>query len=188
MPRALLPSQWQTERLRVKDSTPYEARELQRINDAVPQTRTWMRVEGQPTPSMLMAVQEGVLPPIPSRSKDYFRLQSIRLAEAGALIGFVAVYHGFPEDDIFWINTLTLHPKFQGRGYGPELLHGLIENVRQLGSYTRMRSYVPLNNWRSLRMCVKAGLDRMVEVAVVGDRTLADQAAAHVLVEKSLAE
>jgi len=65
-------------------------------------------------------------------------------------------------------------------------MKGLIEIVKQLGSYTRMRSYVPLNNWRSLRLCVKVGLDRMVEI--VGDKTLTDKAEAHVLVEKSLSE
>jgi ribosomal protein S18 acetylase RimI-like enzyme len=184
MLRALLPSKWQTEQLRVADSTLDEVPELQRINDAVPQTRYWMRVEGQAKFSMRLALQEGVLPPTPNRSKEYFRLQSIRTADSGKLIGFLGVYHGFPEDDIFWINTLTLHPKFQGRGYGPELLKGLIEIVEQLGSYTRMRSYVPLNNWRSLRLCVKVGLDRMVEI--VGDKTLSDKAEAHVLLEKSL--
>ena len=186
MSRNLLPSKWQTERLRVEDSTLDEVRELQRINDAVPQTRYWMRVEGQAKFSMLLALKEGVLPPTPNRSKEYFRLQSIRTAGSGNLIGFLGVYHGFPEDDIFWINTLTLHPKFQGQGYGPELMEGLIEIVKQLGSYTRMRSYVSLTNWRSLRLCVKVGLDKMVEI--VGDKNLTDKAEAHVLVEKSLSE
>jgi hypothetical protein len=47
MSRNLLPGKWMTERLKVEDSTLDEVQELQQINDAVPQTQSWMRVEGQ---------------------------------------------------------------------------------------------------------------------------------------------
>jgi ribosomal protein S18 acetylase RimI-like enzyme len=184
MPRNLLPGQWKTERLEVADSTLDEVRELQQINDAVPQTQGWMRVEGRNEEcSMLLALNEGVLPPTPDRSREYFRLQSIRRAGSGDLIGFLGVYHGFPEQDVFWINTLTFRPEFQGQGYGPELMKGLIEMVGQLGGYSCMRSYVCLTNWPSLRMCVKAGLDKMA--AIVGDKVHTATAEAHLLVEKS---
>ena len=185
MSRNLLPGKWKTERLKVEDSTLDEVQELQQINDAVPQTQSWMRVEGQDEAecSMLSALKVGVLPPIPNRSKEFFRLQSIRLSSSEELIGFLGVYHGFPKEDIFWINALTFHPKFQGKGYGPELLSGLIEIVKQSGSYTCMRSYASLTNWPTLRLCVKVGLNRMVEI--VGDKVHSDKAEAHVLLEKS---
>jgi diamine N-acetyltransferase len=183
----LIPGRWQTARLILADSTPAEAPELQAINDIVPQTRSWMQVEGQDNPdcSMLLALTEGVLPPIPGRAKDHFRLQSIRLVGTGELIGFLGVYHGFPDEHTFWLNVITFHPNFQGKGYGPELLLRLGEIVRQLGGYSRMRTYVELTNWPSLRMCIKGGLDRMVEI--VGDRIHAQDAEAHVLLEKTLA-
>ena len=103
MPRPLLPCKWNTERLRLSDSTFDEALLLQQINDAVPQTRDCMRVEGQEIGhnSMISVLNEGYLPPIPTKSKDYFRLQSIRLDRSNELIGLLAVYHGFPNDDIF---------------------------------------------------------------------------------------
>ena len=134
---------------------------------------------------MLAALTEGVLPPTPDRSRDYFRLQSIQLDSAGELMGFLGVYHGFPTEDVFWINAVTFDPKYQAKGYGPELLGGLCEEVKQLGSYTRIRSYVLLTNWPSLRLCVKVGLNRML--AIVGDKVYSDKAEAHVLVEKLLA-
>jgi diamine N-acetyltransferase len=185
MSRNLLPSKWKTERLRVEDSTLDEVQELQQINDAVPQTQSWMQVGDQDNAegSMLSALTEGVLPPTQDRSRAYFRLQSIRMDRSGELIGFLGFYHGFPEADIFWINTVTFHPKYQRQGYGTELLKGLMETVRRLGSYTRMRSYVCLTNWPSLRSCVKAGLNKMVEIT--GDKVLTDKAIAYVLVEKS---
>jgi len=188
MPRNLLPGKWKTERLKVEDSTLDEVPELQQINDAVPQTRSWMHVEGQADAEypMRSALTEGVLPPTPDRSKEFFRLQSIRICNTDELIGFLGVYHGFPSEDVFWINAVTFHPKFQGRGYGPELMLGLCEIVKQLGGYTRMRSYVSLTNWPSLRLCVKVGLNKMVEI--VGDKVHSEGAEAHLLVEKSLDE
>lgn len=188
MIRYTIAEKWQTKQLRVSDSIHAEVEALQQINDAVPQTQSWMQVPGQENTagSMLLALQEGVLPPTPDRSKEYFRLQSIHLARSGKLIGFIGVYHGFPECDIFWINTVTLHPKYQGKGYGTELLEGLVENVKQLKSYTRMRTFVSLTNWPSLRLCIKAGLNRMVEIA--GDKVHSEVAEAHVLVERSFLE
>jgi ribosomal protein S18 acetylase RimI-like enzyme len=185
MSRNLLPSKWKTERLNMADSTLDELPELQKLNAAVPQTQSWMRVEGQDTTecSMLSALEEGVLPPTPNRSKEFFRLQSIRLENSNGLIGFLGVYHGFPQTDIFWINTLTFHPKYQGMGYGPELMVGLSEIVKQLGDYSRMRTYVELTNWPSLRLCVKVGMNKMVEI--VGDKDHSDKAEAHVLLEKT---
>jgi diamine N-acetyltransferase len=185
MSRNLLPAIWKTERLTVVDSTPDDVPELQAINDVVSQTRSWMQVEGQENPacSMLIALQEGVLPPTPDRSKDYFRLQSIRLGSSPGLIGFLGVYHGFPDANTFWINAITFHPDFQGKGYGPELMLRLGEIAGQLGGYTRMRTYVELTNWPSLRLCVKAGLDKIVEI--VGVKVQADNAEAHALLEKT---
>jgi len=183
MSRKLIPSKWNTERLIVTDSTLDEIETLQEINDIAPQTQSWMQVDDQNEEcSMRLALEKGVLPPVPERSIEYFRLQSIWLSSSQELIGFLGVYHGFPQEDVFWINTVTFHSKYQGFGYGAELLFGLSEIVLQLGSYTCMRTYVSLNNFRSLRLCVKVGLNKMLEIA--GDKVYSEQAQAHVLLEK----
>ena len=184
LPRQLLPSRWNTLHLIVTDSTLADIPELQQINDAVPQTQSWTHVGGENEAcSMLTALEDGVLPPTPDRSKAYFRMQSIRLSSAGKLIGFLAVYHGFPQEYIFWINAITFATKFQGQGYGPELLLGLSEIVRHLGSYTCIRSYVALNNVHSLKLCVKTGFNKMVEIA--GEKVDSDINHTHMLVEKT---
>ncbi len=183
MSRKLIPTKWNTERLVVADSTLDEIETLQEINDLVPQTKSWMQVDDQNEAcSMRLALEKGVLPPVPERSIEFFRLQSIRISSSQELIGFLGVYHGFPQEDVFWINTVTFHPKNQGLGYGVELLIGLCEIVRQLGSYTCMRTYVSLNNFRSLKLCVKVGLNKMIEIA--GDKVYSEQA--HVLLEKTI--
>ena len=181
MARKLLPRKWSTARLRLADSTVEDVPALQQINDLVPQTQGWME---NADCSMLVALQEGVLPPVAEKSREYFRMQSIQTMDSDQWIGFIGVYHGFPEEDIFWINTITFHPEQQGKGYGQELMRGLIEQARQTGSYTRMRTYVSLTNLASLKMCVRVGFNTMLEIAVrePGDTD------AHVLLEKLLTE
>jgi len=180
MIKKTIPSQWQTDRLFVSDTTLNEVEALQVINDLVPETRSWMQGDENAESSMRLALEKGALPPIPERSLEYFRLQSVRLSSTNSLIGFLAVYHGFPQEDVFWINAITFHPDYQGLGYGPELFLALSEVVHELGSYTCIRSYVSLNNWPSLKLCVKVGMNKMLEIA--RDPVHSDQA--HVLLEK----
>lgn len=184
MPKNTLPSKWKTDRFGVEDSTFDEVQELQQIYDAVPQTQGWTRVNGEDEPEypMLYVLKVGVLPP--DGSLEFFRLQSIRFRDTNQLIGFLGVYHGFPQEDILWINTLTIHPKFQGKGYGSELMIGLSNAVKQLNNYSRIRTFVPLTNWPSLRLCVKAGLDKIV--MIVGDKVHSKNAESHVMLEKSI--
>jgi ribosomal protein S18 acetylase RimI-like enzyme len=105
--------------------------------------------------------------------------QSLEVIER--LNDLIKIREGFPRDDIIWINTVTFHPEYQAQGYGPELMKGLIEIVEGLESHTRMRTYVNLNNWPSLRLYMKVGFDKMVKIA--GNKVYTDKAEAHVLVE-----
>lgn len=184
MTRKLIPSHWQTEHLLITDSTLTEAKALQAINDIVPQTQSWMQGGAVENPdcSMRQVIEQGDLPPVPEPSLEYFRLQSIRLISSNALVGFWAAYHGFPTQDVFWMSVITFHPDYQGMGYGPELFLALSEIVRELGCYTCMRSYVSLDNWPSLKLCIKVGMNKMLEVA--GDPVHSDQA--HILLEKTI--
>lgn len=111
-------------------------------------------------------------------------MQSIRTRDTNHLIGFLAVYHGFPGEDVFWITTLTFQPDAQGKGYGEEVINELAEVVGKLGSYSKMQTFVPLLNWPSLRLCTKVGLNAIVRIE--GDKVYSKDAEAHVLLEKNL--
>ncbi len=100
------------------------------------------------------------------------------------MIGFLGVYHGFPEQDIFWVTVLAVDPAFQHMGYGQELVRGLDTTVKQLGTYTRMRLFASLRNWTALRFWTQAGFDRVVVIA--GDKVYSDEADAHVMLEHAL--
>ena len=182
----LIPKKWETHRLIIRDSTLDEVEDLQAIDDIVPQTRGWTHNPGRELPKepILSALMDGVLPP--GGKKEQFRLQSIRTGESERLVGFLGVYHGFPDADVFWINTLTLHPDEQGKGFGVALINGLVDVVRNLGTYTKLQTYVPLLNWPSLRLCTKVGFNTMVRIE--GDKVFTEGGEAHVLVEKELKE
>ncbi len=184
--RNLLPPKWQTERFQIEDGTWDDVEALQKIYDVVPQTGGWSEVEGgdELQNPILFALKNGLLPP--NGSKEFFRLQSIRMVDSAELIGFLSVYHGFPEMDIFWIHALTLHPNCQGMGYGPELIVGLFNIVGQLASYHQIQTFVSLKNWPSLRLCGKVGFSKIIKV--VGDKVFAENADAHILLAKIVGE
>ena len=186
MPIHSIPYEWATARLVVRGSTLDDVPALQRIYEAVPQVRDWMGAaeDGQPARTMHSALIEGALPP--DGSPERFRLQSIWLADTGQVIGFLGVYYGFPEEDVFWVTVLAIHPAFQHMGYGQELLRGLDAAVEQLGTYTRMQLFASLKNWPALRFWTQAGFDRIVVIA--GDKVYADDADAHVMLERSLVQ
>jgi ribosomal protein S18 acetylase RimI-like enzyme len=182
----LIPGEWATARLAVRDSTLDDVPALECIYEAVPLVRDWMGAaeEGQQARTMRSALIEGALPP--HGTLERFRLQSIRLADTGQVIGFLGVYHGFPEEDILWITVLAFDPAFQHMGYGQELVRGLGDVVKQLGTYTRMRLFASLKNWPALRFWTQAGFDQIVVIA--GDKVYSAEADAHVMLECPLAK
>ena len=99
------------------------------------------------------------------------------------MIGFLAIYHGFPTADIVWINYLFIHPDFQGKGYGQELVYGLDDKVKSLG-FTTMRALVDVKNWPALRFWTQAGFGKIIQY--LGDKILSEQTYAHLILEKTL--
>jgi len=170
--------------LSVEDSAPAEATELQQVHDACAYIEAWTGAltDSQHDQQMLSALQEGDLPP--GGSKEFFRLQSIRLKATPQLIGFAEVYHGYPTVDIFWVGFLGIHPAYQNQGYGREVVQGLIEVVAGLHAYSAIRLGVALKNWPALRFWTAAGFDRIVEIR--GDKVHSDQSFAFLYLERRL--
>lgn len=178
-----LPSIWETSHLTISDSQPEEAPALQRIDEAVPEVHGWTEVvpEEELKQEMLTAALHGYLPPDGIRA--CFRLQSIRVKAQPQIIGFLATYQGFPEEDILWITVLAFHPDFQAQGYGPELMNGLYEQARELGNIQRMRLCVSLKNWRGLHFWIQSGFERII--LFKGDKALSDKTQAYMILEKT---
>jgi GNAT superfamily N-acetyltransferase len=129
---------------------------------------------------MQSALVDGVPPP--NGSTELFRLQSIHLRPTGQLIGFLGVYHGFPDAETLWMVVVAIDPSFQRQGYGSALMGELSRLVARLEPFTRMRGFICHENLPSLRFFVQAGFDRIVTIAE--DPTHAGEF--HFMLEKSL--
>jgi ribosomal protein S18 acetylase RimI-like enzyme len=181
----LMPYTWETGQLHAADSTPDEIPEIQEICNACSYIHEWTgwKTEDHPGATMLSVFTDGELPP--NGSKDFFRLQSVRLRDTGQMIGFLEAYHGFPTPDTFWAVYLAIHPRFQGKGFGQELIHELSDIVRQL-KYTRIRLVASLKNWPALRFWIKEGFDKIADMQ--GDKLYSEKTFADFILEKSLVQ
>ena len=182
--RPLLPSQWETERLSIRDSALDELPELEVVSEACSYVNEWTgwRSEEHPGESLSAALTDGVLPP--GGSKQFYRIQSIRLRDTERVIGFLAGYHGWPTTDTFFVTEVMIHPEFQGQGYGRELARELCDLVGTLGAYTRIRLLAALKNWPALRFWMRAGFDRLVDYQ--GDKRYSAETFAYLMLEKSV--
>jgi ribosomal protein S18 acetylase RimI-like enzyme len=178
----LLPARWATALLAVEDSRQEDVPELQEALDACSYIKPWTGEAEDREESMQSALDGGDLPP--NGSKEFFRLQSVRLKETGELVGFLDLYHGYPTADIFWVGLLIIAPKFQKAGYGKELVCGLKETLRKLGGFRVMQLGVALKNWPAIRFWTRVGFDRIV--AIKGDEVHSETAFAFMTLECSL--
>ena len=78
----------------------------------------------------------------------------------------------------------VLDPPVQNQRYGGEVLAGLGRELRELPAYEAAWARVWLKNWPALRMWVKAGFDRIVEIS--GDKVLSAEGQANVILEQDL--
>ena len=178
----LIPNQWETQHLVVKDGMLDGIPELDHIFAACAYIGEWSgwKEEGHPEQSTLSLLTEGELPP--NGSKEFYRLQSLRLSDTGQMIGLLAIYHGFPTANIVWILNLFIHPDFQGKGYGQELVCSLSDIVQSLG-FTGMRLLVDVKNWPALQFWVQGGFDKIIQYQ--GDKILSEKTFAHLILEKT---
>lgn len=167
----------------IKDSTIADSPELDQVLTACAYIEEWSGWKSEPgsAKSMLPMLTEGELPP--NGSKEFFRLQSLRFSDTGQMIGFLAMYHGFPTANIAWIVYLAIQPDFQGMGYGQELVSGLSEKEKTLG-FTAMRLLVDVKNWPALRFWVQGGFNKIIQIQ--GDKIMSENTFAHLILEKTL--
>jgi ribosomal protein S18 acetylase RimI-like enzyme len=180
----MLPAEWQTERLIVRDSVLDELPGLEAVVEACSYIHEWTgyRPEDHPGDSLRSALTVGDLPP--NGSKEFYRMQSIRLRDTGHLIGWLAGYHGWPAADTFFVTYLMIDPQFQSQGYGRELAREWSDLVVRLGAYARMRLLAALKNWPALRFWMRAGFDRIVDYK--GDKRHSAETYAYLMLEKPL--
>ena len=166
---------WQTMGLAVTDSSLEEVDALQSIYDSCAYIGPWCG-DGDRDPDQMRKSLSGEHLP-PEGSKNLCRLQSVRLIKDETLVGYLELYHGYPDATIFWLATLAIHVSFQHQGLGRELIAGLVKQIESLNHYSEIGIGVGLKNWPALRFWISCGFDRITKFdgdSVCTDKTFAN--------------
>lgn len=140
----LLPKDWKSERLIIRDALSSELSELQKIYDECAYIGALTGYHDQRENPILMEFNHETLPP--HGKPELHRLQSILLQETKELVGYFIPYHGWPDPETFWIAVLAIRPSFQRQQLGKEVVDALGKEVRKLGTYSRMGISVGVGN------------------------------------------
>ncbi len=182
----MLPSHWSTDRLTMRDVAMEDAPRLLAVFNGNAHIGVWdttFQPIEQPEMDGLVAAS------LAHRNArgDPFQMQAIcrrEGAEAGEIIGYYHIAYGVRRPEILAIGMFVLDPSAQNQRYGSEVLAGLGEELRALPDYQAAWARVWLKNWPALRMWVKAGFDRIVEIS--GDKVLSADGQANVILEHDL--
>ena len=182
----MLPGRWSTDRLLMRDVATEDAARLLAVFNANAHIGAWdatFQPIAQPEMDGLVAASLAGL----NARGDPFQMQAICLragAAAGEIIGYYHIAYGVRRPEILAIGMFVLDPPMQNQGYGSEVLAGLGRRLRELPAYEAAWARVWLKNWPALRMWVKAGFDRIVEID--GDKVLSAEGQANVILQQDL--
>jgi len=172
----------ETSRLIIADAKMDECDSLQRIGESW-HDKVFLEGEAFESGYIHRCITEGDLPPIPSASKQNYRLKSIFLKEKRVLIGFVDLYLGYPNEHTAWISILVLDKNFQGNGYAKELMEGISHECTII-EYKKIGIGVYLKNWRALRFWTRMGFNKITGIS--GDTDYSEDAFAIIKLEKNI--
>jgi diamine N-acetyltransferase len=160
----MIPSQWETNRLTIKDMTQQEIPTVQELYEQGSYIHQW---DGGSLDKKYASrcFTEGDLPPGGTRAQ--FNIQVIRLKDKGNLAGLLTTYHGYPTPESFYINYLYMDKEFHKKGLGREVVSELLSIVEQ-AEYREVRANVAIKNWPALRFWTGQGLNTIQ--GIYGDK------------------
>jgi ribosomal protein S18 acetylase RimI-like enzyme len=176
----ILPSAWETERLIVTDSRLEEVARLRDVFNACAYVGQWdptFYVVGTEEITELVAMSLAA----EGKTMPHFRMQSVHLKAAEGLIGYFHLTQGEPEADLIWLSMFVIHPDYQARQYGAEVIAGLKHRLSRLNGYRAVRLEIYLKNWPALRFWLGQGFSKIV--GYEGDKIHAAETQASLVLE-----
>ncbi|WP_078551975.1 GNAT family N-acetyltransferase [Bacillus alkalicellulosilyticus] len=180
MTRKIISSQWDTERLVIKDLLEEDIETMQKLYEQGSYRHKW---DGQTLDKeyVYRCFTVGDLPP--NGSKENFKIQAIHRKDTNSIVGILTSYHGFPNAKTFYINYLYIDQKEQKQGFGREVITRLLDMVKE-NEYVEVRANVALKNWTALRFWTSLGLNKIN--GIFGDKELSPDSFADVELCKEL--
>jgi ribosomal protein S18 acetylase RimI-like enzyme len=180
---AYLPSNWQTDRLAVRDGSLAEIAELRELFNTCHHLENW-------DPTFILVSTEEMTQLVaqsvnaPAAGERQFRLQTARPRGDLRIIGYFHTYQRQPHPDVAFISMMVIHRDFQGSGYGRELVTGLWQQLRLLGWCRAVWLHVYLRNLPALRFWISQGFTTIVDYE--DDKAPAETAHANLTLAKLL--
>lgn len=180
---ALIPREWRTGRLLMRDASTEEVPRLTAVVNACSYVSAWDETFA---PAPESEVETLVRRSITSRggTDDLFTMQSIRTGVEEEIIGYFHLIYNRPEPRLIGISMFVIHPDHQRHGYGREVLEGMIERIDALGAYDAMVARVYLKNWPAMQHWVRMGFTGIMRYE--GDPVMTDGASAALLLRREL--
>lgn len=160
--RRVLPPSWSTKRAEVRDAKESDILALQSIYEACGYIKEWIGKPDDEESVMHKEVCGKSLPP--NGKRELQRAQAILEKTSDEIIGYIAVYHGYPNADTFWIALFGIDPKAQRKGLGREVIQALESEVRELGSFTHMGLGIGVGNDPAMKFWSSCGFTNAVKL------------------------
>jgi len=179
----VLPENWKTERLMVRDATMGDVQSLRNVFNACSYVGEWDSTFYEETEeAFVQLVSKSVR--FDHTDNEIFKMQSVLLRGSENIIGYFHLFHNAPMPQLVWISMFVVHPHFQKNRYGSELAYGIWDQLRQLREYEAIWLKVYLKNWPALRFWIDMGWHTIIRYE--GDSVHADDTMAAVVLEKKL--
>lgn len=152
---------WHTPRLRIADS---RAEDLPQLEQVLISNSATFLLDGTDNPhadELRRWLMEGDLPP--GGRLNAYRLQTISRADNCEVIGYLSVYHGYPDMQTLYISSFFIKHDCQGNGFGAEVMRTMPE-LDGLSDYPKYRLVVTVRNWGALRFWTKCGFTTIVRI------------------------
>lgn len=155
------PEIWGTDRLIIKDSILQECEELQNVYNASAYMNKWTGDSCEPD-YIYKHITEGDLPP--NGLREYYKIKTVYKKETSEIVGLIEIYHGYPDTKTFFIGFLFIHPEYQRKGYGHEIVEYACKMASGL-NYPRAGIGVHLKNWPAIRFWTRCGFDHITRIS-----------------------
>lgn len=156
---------WKTDRLLIRKAKTDDIKALNQVC-ASWEDKILLEGEGFPDEYVEDCINNGDLPPIKDASIENYYFLTIQSTD-GDTIGFLDIYHGYPDSDTIWIGMFVIDKTYREHSYGKEVIESLIEKSKQ-ADWKTIGIGVHLKNWRGLRFWNKNGFNKII--GIYGDK------------------
>lgn len=112
----LISSYWETERLFVRDAVlDTDLDGLQKLWESTAYIGEYDGHPERKEDDMYRDLTEGDLPP--GGTKEFLKVQPFVTKEASEIVGFITLYHGYPDDKTIWVTFFYVDSIQQKNGY-----------------------------------------------------------------------